>query len=47
MEFWKRNWEKISADTVSGVLIRGIVGIIFFNCVSTKSSTQNCEPADG
>ena len=29
MEFWKRNWEKISADTVSGVLIRGIVGIIF------------------
>ena len=29
MEFWKRNWEKIFADTVSGVLIRGIVGIIF------------------
>ena len=29
MGFWKRNWEKISADTVSGVLIRGIVGIIF------------------
>ena len=29
MGFWKRNWEKISADTVSGLSVRVMAGIIF------------------
>ena len=28
MGFWKRNWEKISADTVSGLSVRVMAGII-------------------
>ena len=29
MGFWRRNWEKISADTVSGLSVRVMAGIIF------------------
>ena len=29
MGFWKRNWEKISADTVSGLSVRVMASIIF------------------
>ena len=29
MEFWKRNWEKITTDTISGVLIKLAVLVLF------------------
>lgn len=28
MGFWKRNWEKITSDTISGLMIRLMAGII-------------------
>lgn len=42
MGFWKRNWEKISTDTISGVLIRLIavgLGLLIFGIVGTKLIT--------
>ena len=38
MGFWKRNWERISADTVSGVLGRLIASILLgLGCVYAGS----------